>query len=72
MWQNWRLLTLENEIGLWLVIEEISDCAGNFKSTYGFIFFRAGKDKNGVTRTAATGERTSGLKEYLSVEVEEV
>ena len=21
MWQNWRLLTLENEIGLWLVIK---------------------------------------------------
>ena len=30
MLQNWRLLTLENEIGLLLVIEEILDCAENF------------------------------------------
>ena len=43
-------------------IQENSYCEGNFKSTDLFIVFRAGKDQNGVTRTAATGERTSGLK----------
>ena len=40
--------------------QETSECAGNFKSINCFIVSRAGKDKNGVTRTAATGERTSG------------
>ena len=46
--------------------QQTSYNVGNFKSIY--VFSRAGKDKNGVTRTAATGERTSGPKEYFSVE----